>query len=50
MSEQTPKLTPEEFELLAKSPADSPTLLDDGTEPGADAPEGVVEGDDRPSG
>ena len=44
MSDETPKLTPEEYEVLSKSPADTPYLLDDG-EPGADAPEGVVEDD-----
>ena len=44
MSEDTPKLTPEEYEVLANAPADTPYLLDD-EEPGADAPEGVVEDD-----
>ncbi len=45
--EETPKMTPEEFEILANSPADSPNLVDDGEEPGDDAPEGVVGDDDR---
>ncbi len=44
MSEHTPKLTPEEYEVLSKAPADTPYLME-GEEPGADAPEGVVEDD-----
>ncbi len=40
-------MTPEEHEILAKSPADTPYLPDDG-EPAEDAPEGVVGDDDRP--
>jgi len=48
MSEQTPKMTPEEHEILAKSPADTPYLPEDEGEPGDDAPEGVVGDDDRP--
>lgn len=40
------KLTPEEYEMLANSPADAPHLVE-GDEPAADAPEGVVEGDDE---
>lgn len=41
------ELTPEEYEILANSPADAPVIVDDDGTPGADAPDGVVEeGDD----
>jgi hypothetical protein len=42
------KFTPEEYEVLAESPADSPNLVDDELDKAADAPEGVVE--DPPEG
>ena len=42
--EETPKLTPEEYEVLSKSPADAPHLMEEG-DGAADAPEGVVEDD-----
>ena len=45
-AESTPKMTPEEHEILAHSPADSPNLVDG--EPDSDPPEGVVGDDDRP--
>lgn len=38
------KMTPEEYEMLAKSPADAPHLVND-ERPGSSAPEGVVEED-----
>lgn len=45
-SEDTPKMTPEEHEILSESPADTPFLPDDEGED--DAPDGVVGDDDRP--
>ena len=45
MSDDTPKMTPEEHEILSESPADTPYLPDDEDD---DAPEGVVGDDDRP--
>lgn len=38
------KMTPEEYEMLANSPADAPHLVDD-ERLGSSAPEGVVEDD-----
>lgn len=50
MSDETPKMTPEEHEILGKAPADTPFLLEEeeGDGVGDDAPEGVVGDDDRP--
>lgn len=41
-------MTPEEHDILAKSPADTPFLPDQEDGPDDDAPEGVVGDDDRP--
>lgn len=40
------QFTPEEFEILANSPADTPIQLDDPSVPAEAAPEGVVESDE----
>jgi hypothetical protein len=40
------KLTPEEYDMLANSPADAPHLVE-GDEKAPEPPEGVVEGDDE---
>ena len=37
------KLTPEEYEILANSPADAPVLPDDPDVSAHEAPDGVVE-------
>jgi hypothetical protein len=43
MPDDPDKLTPEEYEILANSPADAPVLPDDPDVTAADAPDGVVE-------
>jgi hypothetical protein len=37
------KLTPQEYEILSESPADTTAGMDADTKPAEDAPEGVVE-------
>ncbi len=48
MTEETPKMTPEEHQILANSPADTPYVPED--EDAVEPPEGVVGDDDRPEG